>query len=283
MNYDRRRMMVALGLCLSAALPAAAQTDVEGSRDYGGFDRVSGFYISAYSDTRGGAFDFRVADDTYKRIGGHYYLIQYAAKEGATTPAAGDVGRILAVGVAARRGATLRERLGSIGGSVTANWQADGRSVWIQAEINNSGASYTLNVVEEDATTPDVEFTAAQLGQMLDQRGVVAVRSIAFDSETAVITAQSAAVLSQIAELLGSREELRLEIQGHSEDMGGKVATQALSAARAAAVKDYLVTFHQTTAAQLITSGSGDPRPVGDPVNGADRTATGRIDLVKKS
>jgi len=283
MNHDRRRLMAALGLCLSAALPAAAQTDVEDSKDYPGLNRVPGFYITAYQDTTAGMFDFREASDSYRRVEGHSYVIQYALREGARNPGTSGVGRHFASAIAAQGGTTLVEAIGSVGGSVTASWDANGRAIWVQADVNNGGATYTLNVVEEDATKRAAEFAATELGRMLDERGSVTVRGIVFDAGTSTVKPESAAILAEIAELLGSREELKLEIQVHTDNAGEKRANLALSEGRAAAVKDYLVTIHQTTATQLTTAGFGDSRPVGDNATDEGKTLNRRVELVKKS
>ena len=292
MNHDRRRLMAALGLCLSAALPAAAQngaappaaaqTDVDNSRDYPGLDRMPGFYITGYEDTDFRMFDFVVADDSYTRIGGHCYVIQYALNEGVLNPGAIGVGVNYKNAVMALGGTTLAERIGDIGGSVIGGWKVNGRSIWVQADVNNGGASYTLNIVEE-VPTPDVEFTARELGRMLDERGSVTVRGIVFEAGTSTIKPESAAILAEIAELLGSHEELKLEIQGHTDNVGEKPANLALSQGRAAAVKDYLVTIHQSTATQLTTAGFGDSRPVGDNATDEGKTLNRRVELVKKS
>jgi len=292
MNHDRRRLMAALGLCLSAALPAAAQnpaappaaaqTDVENSKDYPGLDRVPGFYITAYEDTDFGMFDFVAADDSYTRIEGHCYVIQYALTEGVLNPGSIGVGVNYKNAVMALGGTTLAESIGNIGGSVIGSWKVDGRPIWVQADVNNGGASYTLNIVEE-VPKPDVEFTARELGRMLDERGTVTVRGIVFEAGTSTIKTESAAILAEIAELLGSHEELKLEIQSHTDNVGEKPANLALSQGRAAAVKDYLVTIHQSTATQLTTAGFGDSKPVGDNATDEGKTLNRRVELVKKS
>jgi outer membrane protein OmpA-like peptidoglycan-associated protein len=83
--------------------------------------------------------------------------------------------------------------------------------------------------------------------------------------------------------LLGSHEELKLEIQGHTDNVGEKPANLALSQGRAAAVKDYLVAIHQSTATQLTTAGFGDSKPVGDNATDEGKTLNQRVELVKKS
>jgi outer membrane protein OmpA-like peptidoglycan-associated protein len=282
MNHDRRRLMAALGLCLSAALPAAAQTDVENSKDYPGLNRMPGFYITVYEDEDVGTFDFLVADDNYTRVGGRCYFIQYTLKEGVRNPGATGVGLNYRNAIMALGGAPLAESIGDRGGYVSASWKVNDRSIWVQADVNNGGASYTLNIVEA-ALRPDVEFTAAEMGRVLDEKGAVAVRGILFETGQSTIKPESAALLAQIAELLTSDEELKLEIQAHTDNVGAKPANLTLSQGRAAAVKDYLVKTHQIPAARLTTAGFGDTKPVGDNGTAEGKALNRRVELVKRS
>jgi OmpA-OmpF porin, OOP family len=276
-------LTVALGLCLIAALPAAAQTDVDGSKDYPGLNRMPGFYINDYEDLDFGMFEFLETAETSKRVEGHYYRVAYALNEGARNPGAIGIGRNYANAIVAKGGKKLAETLSNYGGSVSATWKANGRSIWIQVDVNNEGRNYTLHVVEEEAMKQTVEFTATELGRMLDETGSVAVHGILFDTGKATIKPESAPVLAQIAELLASNDALTLEIQGHTDNVGTKAANLALSQGRAAAVKDYLVKTHQIAAGRLTTAGFGDTKPVGDNATDEGKALNRRVELVKKS
>jgi len=74
---------------------------------------------------------------------------------------------------------------------------------------------------------------------------------------------------------------LRLEIQGHTDNVGAPAANLKLSQDRAAAVKAYLVQGG-VAAARLTTSGLGDTKPVADNRTDAGRAENRRVELVKK-
>jgi len=120
------------------------------------------------------------------------------------------------------------------------------------------------------------------LAKALNERGSVAVHGILFDTAKATIKPESAAALAPIGELLKTSPDLKLEIQGHTDNVGQVAANLKLSQERAAAVKDYLVKNFGIEAARLTTAGFGDTKPVDDNKTDAGRAENRRVELVKK-
>ena len=137
-----------------------------------------------------------------------------------------------------------------------------GKFLWLEVEVAASGLTYELTVVDEGAMRQDVEFTAADLSRILNEKGSVALHGILFDTGKATIKPESAAALAPIGELLKTNAALKLEIQGHTDNVGVAAANLKLSQDRAAAVKDYLVKTFGVAADRLTTSGFGDTKPV---------------------
>ena len=75
---------------------------------------------------------------------------------------------------------------------------------------------------------------------------------------------------------------LKLEIQGHTDNVGGAAANLKLSQDRAAAVKAYLVQTHGVAADRLTTAGLGDTKPIADNGSEDGRAKNRRVELVKK-
>ena len=127
-----------------------------------------------------------------------------------------------------------------------------------------------------------VEFSAGELARALNDKGSVALHNILFDSGKATLKAESAAALAPVGELLKSDAGLKLEIQGHTDNVGQPPVNLKLSQDRAAAVKAYLVQSFGIPAARLTTAGFGDTRPVSDNSAEAGRAQNRRVELVKK-
>ena len=159
---------------------------------------------------------------------------------------------------------------------------AAGKNIWLEVDVSNDGKVYALTVVEEAGMEQKVEFSAMELAKILDEKGSVALHGILFDTGQATIKEESKGELQSIGDLLKQQPALRLEIQGHTDNVGAPDANRRLSEARAAAVKQHLVTTLVVTADRLPTSGFGDAKPVADNATEQGRAQNRRVELVRR-
>ena len=148
--------------------------------------------------------------------------------------------------------------------------------------MSSAGDSYDLTVVEEAGMEQKVEFTAMELAKALNDTGSVALHNVLFDTGKATLKPESAAALAPVGELLKNDAALKLEIQGHTDNVGQTAANLKLSQDRAAAVKTYLTQTFGIAAARLTTAGFGDTKPVAPNTAEAGRAQNRRVELVKK-
>ena len=86
-------------------------------------------------------------------------------------------------------------------------------------------------------------------------------RTILFDSNTAMIKAESTGVLNEIVSILKEYPSSGFTIEGHTDSTGGDALNRELSEARANAVKDFLVRNGIDTN-RLLTVGYGESKPI---------------------
>jgi len=158
----------------------------------------------------------------------------------------------------------------------------EGKNIYLVVTLYNRGDSYELTVVEEAAMEQKVEFSAMELARALNDKGMVALHNILFDTGKATLKPESAAALAPVGELLTNDGALKLEIQGHTDNVGAPAANLKLSQDRAAAVKSYLVQTFAIAPARLTTAGFGDTKPVAPNTADAGRAQNRRVELVKK-
>jgi len=133
-----------------------------------------------------------------------------------------------------------------------------------------------------DAAKGGEKVTAAELAKMLREKRAVALRNIFFDINKATIKPESDIQLAEVGQLLKEDQALQLQIQGHTDNIGEKAYNLTLSQARAAAVKDYVVTKYGIAADRLTTVGFGVAKPVATNATPQGRALNRRVELVKR-
>lgn len=259
----------------------AQEKDVSGSKDHPMVSRFPGYYISDYDAQDFGSHEFYVGRGEQK-VEGRYWKIEYMLKEGAKKGGPLEIGRNYANTFTQRGGQKVLDDLDSGGGRLTAHMPAAGKNIWLEVAVTDAGQLYTLTIVEEAALVQQVEFTAMELAKQLNEKGSVALHGILFDTGKATIKPESKAALAPIGELLKNDAALKLEIQGHTDNVGAAAANLKLSQDRAAAVKAYVVSTFAVAQDRLTTAGFGDTKPVGDNKTDAGRTQNRRVELVRK-
>ena len=271
-----------VGIVLLVPAAARAQADADGSKDHPMLSRFPGYYIEEYDPQDFGTYTFQLGDDKEQKIEGRYWKISYWLKDGAKKGGPVELGRNYANLFTQRGGKKLYDTLDAGGGVLTARMPAGGKNIWLEVDVSNSGEVYELTVVEEAAMAQQVEFTAIELARILNEQGSVALHGILFDTGRATIRDESKGELQSVGDLLKQQPALRLEIQGHTDNVGTTESNRRLSEARAAAVKQYLVSNFGVAGDRLLTAGLGDTKPVGDNKTDEGRAQNRRVELVKK-
>lgn len=267
---------------LAAPAPVFAQDDAEGAKDHPVVARMAGYYLSAADEQEFASYEFTVGDDM-KAVEGRYWRLEYWLKDGARNPGALAVARNYSNALVAKKGRRIHEAVDAGGGTATTSMPlGDGRTLWLETSVSNSGETYTLTIVEEAAMAQEIAVTAAWLAEQLAASGSVALEGITFDTGKAAIRPESKTVLDEIGALLKADPALSLEIQGHTDNVGAPTANLALSEERARAVRTYLVATHGIAAARLAVAGFGDTKPVADNATEEGRAKNRRVELHRK-
>jgi OmpA-OmpF porin, OOP family len=276
-----RRVALVLGLMVIPAWAASGQ-DEEGCKDHPMFSRMPNFHISACQDQEFSTHEFELPDG-YRQVEGQFWQLDFWINEGAKTPGPLQIGRNYWNPMAAKGGTRLTENFDSGGGQMVARMPGSqgGGNIWVEVSVSNGGQAYSLCVVQETGMRQDVELTAKELADALAKTGSVTLNNILFDTGKATIRPESEAPLKTVVELLKADPALRLEVQGHTDNVGGKDANAKLSKDRADAVRGYLARSG-VDAARLTTSGLGDTQPVADNKTEEGRAQNRRVVLVKK-
>jgi OmpA-OmpF porin, OOP family len=119
-----------------------------------------------------------------------------------------------------------------------------------------------------------------ELYDRLARDGRVATQGILFATGSDRIRPESTPVLREIVDMLQAHPDLRLRIEGHTDDVGDASMNLQLSERRAASVRDWLVTSGGVAAARLETVGFGSTREAVEGTSAEAREQNRRVELV---
>jgi hypothetical protein len=128
-----------------------------------------------------------------------------------------------------------------------------------------------------------VSFPApSQLEASLDKDRRVDVYGIYFDFASDSLRPESEPILKEIAAVLTRNPEWTLDINGHTDNIGGDRSNLDLSRRRSEAVRRALAERYRIDASRLTTAGYGasQPKDTNDTVEGRARNR--RVELIRK-
>jgi len=116
----------------------------------------------------------------------------------------------------------------------------------------------------------------------LSKTGRTVVYGIYFDFASDRIKKESEPVLAEIAQVMKQNPTWKINVEGHTDNIGGDAYNMDLSQRRAAAVKQALVSRYAIGAARMQTAGFGlrVPKDRNDTIEGRARNR--RVELVKR-
>jgi outer membrane protein OmpA-like peptidoglycan-associated protein len=120
-----------------------------------------------------------------------------------------------------------------------------------------------------------------KLYDALAEKGRVATQGIYFDTGSDRIRPESTPTLEEIGTMLKDHADLKLAIEGHTDNVGSAGSNQALSEKRAAAVRQFLIDSYQVDGTRLVAKGFGASKPAASNDTEEGRQQNRRVELVK--
>ena len=154
----------------------------------------------------------------------------------------------------------------------------NGGTLW--AYVTALDGNYDLIIIEEEGFKKQLVFSAYQMKRTLDSLGTISIYGINFDTAKDRLKQGSEKVLIEIVELMKNYPELRIEIQGHTDNVGLANYNLDLSNKRADTVKDYLLLFG-VEKKRMIAKGYGLSKPIVSNDTEEGRAKNRRVELLK--
>jgi outer membrane protein OmpA-like peptidoglycan-associated protein len=152
--------------------------------------------------------------------------------------------------------------------AISAHFTRNGRNLWASLHKNDT---FDIRVADAGAVNKDMSSD-------LKTNCHVAIYGVLFDFNKSTLQPASDPVLQQILDLLKKNPTQKIEVQGHTDNVGGDAYNQTLSEARAKAIVTWL-TQHGIAGDRLTAKGFGKTRPIADNATDAGRAKNRRVEI----
>ncbi|MFD2175580.1 OmpA family protein [Rhodobacter lacus] len=166
--------------------------------------------------------------------------------------------------------------------------------IWLALTVSRSSESgfvHLTRVAVQQVTPPPAEpgLAAPQpapapgatgIGARLEASGAVALDDLVFESGASALGEGSYASLAGLADYLATHPEAQVALVGHTDNDGALAANIALSKARAAAVRERLISRHGVAPAQISAEGAGWMAPRASNLTPEGREKNRRVEAV---
>jgi OOP family OmpA-OmpF porin len=259
------------------AAPPAKEADAPGCSDHPLFTRMLNMRLVLCKTIAFDSAKFKTGKGTESVVEGRRFDIKYQTLAGSDYPGALAIIR------------NHQQAITKIGGTVLFEDQRytwlkiakDGKEIWAQVD-SAWNAGYQIFIIEKAGMAQEIVASAEAFSNDLKDTGHAAVYGIYFDTGQAVVKPESEAALEQIAKLLKGDPSLKVNVVGHTDNVGTIEANMKLSQARAAAVVAVLTSKHGIAALRLKAYGVGPLAPVASNKSDDGKAKNRRVELVEQ-
>jgi OmpA-OmpF porin, OOP family len=291
-----------VALSLFTAVPSPAQDDQEGCKDHPLFTRFPNMHIVGCESLQFDLRRFPVGppgkdDQTTKsvEVEGPVEWLNYELNEGAKTPSGLQIMRNFEA-AAKKAGGTIEGQYpgwckamydgegmpnmgnGCMSFGLTLKFVRGGKETWAFIQASENQGNYLMTVSEREEMKQEIAVN--ELADKLTKDGFVTLY-VNFDTGKSTIKPDSAKTLDDAAAALKLAGALKVEVGGHTDNVGAPEANQRLSQERAKAVMAALVE-RGVKADRLTAKGYGQSSPIADNRTEEGRAKNRRVELVKR-
>ena len=166
------------------------------------------------------------------------------------------------------------------GNELHASFKRNDKQYYMTLAVYNSGQLIEVKILEVDEMEDELEIIDADtIIHKLEKEGHIALY-INFDTGKATLKPDAAEIIDEIATALKSKPDLKVKLEGHTDNVGNAAANKKLSNERANAVLNAIVT-KGINKSRLSAEGFGLEKPIADNNTEEGRAKNRRVELVK--
>lgn len=283
-----KKLIFTLLLSMILTSTVYSQQDSEGCKDHKFFNRLSNFLIESCTDNFA-SVNFQIgANEKFKAIEGNVTTINYIfnSESGKKMQSALQIVKNYENAIVSKGGKKIFQGIDNVDGgplSAVFTMSTAGKEYWVyvkkmyEPQVSGEVASYSLIVLEKEAMKQEIE--ASEMFNEINKNGSIALY-INFETGKAEIKEESSKIIDQIAEMLNTNANLKISIEGHTDNVGNAAANQTLSENRAKAVMSALIS-KGIDKTRLSSKGWGQTKSVSDNDSDDGKAKNRRVEIVK--
>ncbi len=137
-------------------------------------------------------------------------------------------------------------------------------------KIKSFGEAKDYNALEIPGLAKDEYYSEMQLTIQIQQAKTITLDNVHFATGKAILTKTSFGELNELVEFMKLKEEIKIELAGHTDNVGDEEPNMKLSQARADAVRTYLIS-KGVNGSRIVAKGYGESSP-----EASNETSVGR-------
>ena len=173
------------------------------------------------------------------------------------------------------------KKIFSDGSYATYKLTRDGKETWVLLQLTSGEDlavdEFWLDILEKEPMKQDIEASA--MFKEINEKGSVALY-INFETGKSAIKPESLSIVDKMVEMLKGAPDLKVSIEGHTDNTGTAAANQTLSEQRAAALVKAL-TDKGIDKTRLRSKGWGQTKPVAENTTNEGKAKNRRVEIVK--
>jgi len=269
-----KNLVILLSLIITSITSVNAQQDAEGCKDHPMFTRMPNYYISECTQNYGQLDFYNEKGEDVKLEGtltyGWYIMnLESGAKEPSYFQIIKNYENAV-IKIGGRR-VYVDANIGCF------ELKKNGKEYKIKINGTNN-SDYLLYVLEIESMKQEV--TATEMLNALNKDGFIAL-DILFETGKSAIQQESLPIIDQIYEMLKGDANLKISIEGHTDNVGDATSNKKLSNDRAKSVMDALIA-KGIDKTRMSSLGWGQEKPVADNRTDEGKAKNRRVEIVKK-
>lgn len=280
-----KKLLFALFVLLSTTFLSFAQDDAEGCKDHALLTRLNNFYLVSCEENfneLGLRFDNNKVETKEGNLFSLDYVFNYDAGEKPKSPL--QIIKNYENAIVKNGGKMLYKNSNALDAELEATYFLSTKEKEYWVKLFNFGGTpneverFTLFILEMEPMKQEIK--ASEMFEAINKAGFIALY-INFETGKSDIKPESQPIVNQIVEMLKQNPDLKVSVEGHTDNVGSDKSNKTLSENRAKSVMTALVSGG-IEKSRLSSKGWGATKPIEDNSTEEGRYKNRRVEIVKK-